>query len=128
MRHTTAIVLTAFLAFSPISACAKLDTVLGATSGSVASVAPDAVNSAKKALTAAHELHRGAAVFLQIAAESNLCTATCASKAKDYLDRSESALVAGDTAIKLGDAVGVTAKIAAATDLISQAEALVGKK
>lgn len=127
MRRS-AIVLSAFIALTPVSACAKLDTVLGATSGSVASVAPDAVNAAKKVLTAAHELHRGAAVFLQIAAESNLCKSTCASQAKVYLDKSEEALVAGDTAIKLGDAVGVTAKIAVATDLISQAEALVGKK
>lgn len=124
----TATILSLFLILTPVSACAKLDAVLGATSGSVASVAPDTVNAAKKALTAAHELHRGAAVFLQIAAESNLCKSTCASQAKVYLDKSEDALVAGDAAIKLGDAVGVTAKIAAATDFISQAEALVGKK
>lgn len=98
-----------------------------ATTGSVASVVPDAINAAKKALTAAHDLHRGAADFLTIAAQSNLCHAACASQAQSYLDKSEAALVAADTAMTLGDAVGVGAKITAATTLISQAEALVGK-
>lgn len=115
------------LALIPLMAVSGCAAATQATTGSIARVAPDAVNSAKKALTAAHDLHRGAAVFLTIAAQSNLCHATCATQAKDYLDKSEAALVAGDTAIKLGDAVGVTDKITAATVLISQAEALVGK-
>ncbi len=126
MKYRVAFAVAFSLFFA--SGCQGLTTVLGATSGSISSVAPDAVNTAKKALTAAHELHRGAAVFLQIAAESNLCHATCASQAKVYLDQSEAALAAGDTAIQLGDAVGVEAKIAAATALISQAESLVGSK
>lgn len=125
MRLTTLAIIPALL-FLP--GCQGLGTVTAATTGSIATVAPEAVNAAKKALTAAHELHRGAAVFLQIAAQSNLCHATCATQAKDYLDKSEAALLAGDTAIKLGDAVGVEAKIAAATALIAQAESLVGKK
>ncbi len=118
-----ALVVILGLAFLP--ACTPATQAL---TGSVSQVAPDAVNAAKKALTAAHDLHRGAAIFLTIAAQSNLCHATCAVQAKTYLDQSEAALVAGDTAIKLGDAVGVEAKITAATTLISQAEALVGKK
>jgi hypothetical protein len=125
MRHITAALILSLL-FLP--ACTGLNTVLGATSGSVASVAPDTVNTAKKALTATHELHRATADFLTIAATTNLCHATCASQAKAYLDQSEAALVAADTAIKLGDAVGVEAKIATATTLIGQVQALVGKK
>lgn len=125
MKIAYALILAAALT---TTGCQGLGTLAAATNGSVSSVAPDAVNTAKKALTAAHELHRGAAVFLQIAAQSNLCHAQCAVLAKDYLDKSEAALAAGDTAIKLGDAVGVEAKIAVATALISQAESLVGKK
>ena len=125
MRHTTAALI---LALFILPGCQGLNTVLGATSGSVASVAPDTVNKAKQALTAAHELHKVTADFLTIAATTNLCHATCASTAKTYLDQSEAALVAADTAIKLGDAVGVEAKISTATTLISQVQALVGKK
>lgn len=121
---TAAIVLSLFL----LPACTQLSTVLGATSGSVSSVAPDAMNSAKKALTAAHELHRATADFLVIAAQTNLCHATCASQAKTYLDQSEAVLVAADKAVVLGDAVGVEAKITAASALIANVQNLVGKK
>lgn len=124
MRHAAAIVLSLFF----LPACTQLDTVLGATSGSIASVAPDTVNAAKQALTAAHQLHKVTADFLTIAATTNLCHAVCASTAKTFLDQSEAALVAADTAIKLGDAVGVEAKISVATTLISQTQALFGKK
>lgn len=117
-----AFVLILGLAFLP--ACTPASQAI---TGSVSQVAPDAVNKAKKLLTAAHEAHRVTADFLRIAADSNLCHATCASQARIYLDRSEDALLAADTAIKLGDAVGVEAKIATATTLISQAQALVGK-
>lgn len=122
MKSAHAIALSLFLALSPVSACAQLQ------GGSVASVSPDTVNSAKKALTAAHELHRVTADFLTIAANTNLCHATCASQARVYLDQSEAALVAADKAIALGDAVGTEARIAAATSLIAQVQSLVGKK
>lgn len=125
MKLRLAAVLIPSLLFLP--GCQGLGTVVAATNGSVASVAPDAVNAAKRALTAAHDLHRGAADFLTIAANSGLCHSTCASQAQSYLDKSEAALQAADTAMTLGDAVGVQAKITAATTLISQAEALVGK-
>ncbi len=94
----------------------------------MATAFPDQVNTAKKALTAAHEVHRATADFLIIAAQSNLCKSTCASQAKVYLDQSEAALVAADQAVKLGDAQGVEAKIAAATALIGQVQSLVGKR
>lgn len=100
---------------------------LQAISAPVAAYAPDTVNVAKKALTAAHDLHRGLAVFLSMAATSNLCHAGCAATAKGYLDQSEATLVAGDGLIKLGDAKGIEAKIAAASALMAQAQALVGK-
>lgn len=125
MKSTYAIILSLFLLAPPIAACAQLQ---GAATGSVASVAPDTVNSAKKALTAAHELHRVTADFLTIAANTNLCHATCASQAKTYLDQSEAALVAADKLVVLGDAVGTEARIAAATTLIADVNALVGKK
>jgi hypothetical protein len=117
-----------FVILLALPACSGLNTISAATTGSISGVAPDAVNAAKKALTAAHELHRATADFLTIAATTNLCHSACASQAKVYLDQSEAALVAGDTAIKLGDAVGAEAKITTATTLISQVQALVGHK
>lgn len=116
------------LILAPLPACAQLDAIGKAATGSVASVVPDTVNGAKKALTAAHELHRVTADFLVIAANTNLCHATCASQAKVYLDQSEAALVAADKLIVLGDAVGVEAKITAATALIADVNNLIGKK
>lgn len=125
MKYGHAITLSLFVAFTPVTACTALQ---GATTGSVASVAPDTVNTAKKALIAAHELHRVTADFLTIAANTNLCHATCASQAKSYLDQSEAALVAADKLVATGDAVGIEAKITSATSLIASVQALVGKK
>lgn len=119
------------LAFSlcllPLGGCETIGKIAQAASGSVATVVPEAMNSAKKALTATHRLHMGAADFLAIAATTNLCHAICAIKAKDYLDRSEAALVAADKLVVLGDANGIADKIAAATDLIAASEALIGR-
>ena len=103
-------------------------TVLGAaTTGTIAQAAPDTVNAAKKALTAAHDLHRVTADFLTVAATTNLCHATCATKAKTYLDQSEAYLVAADKLVALGDAPGIEAKVTAATNLIAQIHAIIGK-
>lgn len=124
MKHLAPLVLALFI----LPGCSSLGVIGAATTGTISSVAPDAVNSAKKALTAAHDVHRATADFLTIAAQTNLCHAACASTAKTYLDQSEAALVAADTAIKLGDAAGVEAKIATATTLIGQVQALIGKK
>ena len=115
------------LALLFLSACSGLTTAGTALTGSVSQVAPDAVNTAKKLLTAAHEaigLHGGLPYY-----RGHFEPVSCnlLSQAKGYLDASEAALTAADTAIKLGDAVGVEAKIATATTLIAQAEALVGK-
>ncbi len=122
MRRTfLAVPVVAILA---LSGCA---TVTAATTGSAASVAPTAMNAAKKALTAAHLLHEAAADALTAAAKSNVCHAACAATAKIYLDQSEAALVAGDRLIAVGDAPGVESKISAATALISQVQSIIGK-
>lgn len=123
-RFIAPLVLTLFT----LSACSTVDAVAGATSGSVASVAPQVTNTVKKALTAAHDLHKSTAVFLTIAAQTNLCHATCASTAKIYLDQSENYLVAADKLVVLGDAPDIEAKITAATALIANVNLLIGKK
>jgi len=120
--RSTAIVLIALLS---LPACAGLQQ---ASTGSISQVAPDTINAAKKALTAAHELHRATADFLTIAANTNLCHANCASRAKLYLDQSESALLAADKLVAVGDAVGIEAKIATATTAIGAIQNLVGRK
>jgi len=94
----------------------------------ISAAAPEVMNKAKQALTAAHNIHKSTAVFLQIAAESDLCTGKCAETAKIYLVTSHEALIAADKLVALGDAPGINAKITAASALISQAQALVGKK
>lgn len=116
-----------FAAFLALSGCAAATTVGQAVTGSVASVAPDAVNSAKKALTAAHALHEASADVLTAAAKSGVCHATCAVAAKAYLDQSEAYLVAADKLVALGDAPGIEAKISASTALISQIQNLSAK-
>ncbi len=121
LRHAFAV--TAFLA---LSGCGSLGTVAEAAGGSISSVAPDTVNAAKRALTAAHEVHRTTADFLTIAAQTNLCHSACAVKAKGLLDASEAYLVAGDKLVALSDAPGIEAKVAAATALLSQINSLIG--
>jgi len=93
----------------------------------ISAAAPEVMNKAKQALTAAHNIHKSTAVFLTIAADSNLCTGTCASQAKIYLNQSYEALLVADRMVTLGDAPGINAKIIAATALIASAQALVGK-
>ena len=126
MKHRFIAPLVAALFLLP--GCSTLGALGAASTGTIASVAPDTVNQAKKALTAAHDLHRGPADFLVIAAQTNLCHATCASTAKTYLDQSEAYLVAADKLVALGDAPGIEAKIASATSLISAVQNLIGKK
>jgi hypothetical protein len=85
------------------------------------------VATAKRALTAAHDLHRGVADFLLVAANTNLCHSACAVQAKKWLDQSETALVDADKLLTLGDTPGVEAKIAGATSLIGQIQSQFGK-
>lgn len=118
------LVLSLFL----LSGCSSLGALGAASTGTLASVAPDTVNTAKKALIAAHDLHRVTADFLTIAANSNLCHASCAIQAKLYLDQSEAYLVAADKLVALGDAPGIEAKISGASALIAQVNSLIGKK
>lgn len=119
-------ILAVLLTITPLGGCAALQA-LQAGSGTISQAAPDTVASAKKALTAAHELHRGVADFLTIAATTNLCHATCASQAKKWLDQSETALVDADKLLALGDTPGVEAKITVATSLISEIQSQIGK-
>lgn len=116
-----------FMAVLALSGCAAASTVGQAITGSVATVAPGAMQSAEKALTAAHALHEASADVLTAAAKSGVCHATCAITAKAYLDQSETILIAADSLVKLGDAVGIEAKIASATALISQIQNLSAK-
>lgn len=110
-----------------LSGCGALGAVGAATTGTIASVAPDSVNVAKRALTAAHDLHKTTADFLTIAATSNLCHATCASTAKVWLDQSEAYLVAADKLAALGDAPGIELKIKASSALLASIQNLIGK-
>lgn len=123
-RFAAALITSLFL----LSGCSSLGALGAASTGTLASVAPDTVNTAKRALTAAHDLHRVTADFLTIAATSNLCHASCATQAKLYLDQSEAYLVAADKLVALGDAPGIEAKISGATALIAQVQSLIGKK
>ncbi len=118
-----------YLAILPILAlslggCSALQTATAATTGTIGSLAPAAMNTAKKALTLSHSLHEASADALTIAAKSGLCHAGCAATGKIYLDQSEAYLVAADKLVALGDAPGIEAKISSATALISQVQAL----
>lgn len=126
MTSRLAYPLIALLILTPVSACAQLQKLGTAASGTVTQVAPDTVASVKRALTAAHDLHRGIADFLTIAATTNLCHATCASQAQKWLDQSETALTDADKLLALGDTPGVEAKITLATSLIGQIESQIG--
>lgn len=117
-----------FLAVLSLSGCTAVEALGSATTGTITQAIPDTMNDTKKALTAAHALHKTTADFLVVAATTNLCHATCASTAKGYLDQSEAYLVAADKLVALGDAPGIEAKISAATLLISQVQGLVGQK
>ena len=105
-----------------VPSCGPVGT---AAVGTVSQVAPDAMAAAKKALIAAHGLHEATADSLAAAANANICKGACATQAKDYLDKSEAALKAADSAVALGDAPGINAKIAGATALISQVNSLI---
>lgn len=102
---------------------------LTAANGTVSSVAPAAMISAEKALSATHNLHEAAAVTATLAANSNICVAACAVKVKGYIDQSETLLLAADAAVKAADTAGVQAKVSAAIAIIAQIEsATVGAK
>lgn len=110
-----------------LAGCGTFNTVSAATTGTLASIAPDAVLTAKKALIAAHEVHKASADLLVLAAQSSLCKSQCAVTAKGLLDQSEAILVAGDALAKLGDAPGVNAKIAAASELTGRVNSMLGR-
>ena len=123
-RFLAPVILSLFL----LPGCASLQALGAASTGTIASVAPDEFNAAKRSLTAAHDLHASTARFLTIAANSNLCTSACAVTAKGYLDRSEAALKAADALIAVSDAPGINAKITTASLLLANVNALIGKK
>ncbi len=99
-------------------------SAVSALNGTVSDVAPQAVITAEKVLTAAHALHEAAADGATIAANSNLCISTCATKVRGYIDQSETILLAADAALKAGDTVGVQAKVSAALSIIATIESL----
>ncbi len=124
MNRYLAPILACFLLIAGCADIQAVTTIGTAATGTVSQVAPAAMLKAKQVLTASHRLHQGVAEFMTIAANSDLCHATCATQAKDYLDRSEALLSAADDLVKLGDIPGINAKITAATALIAKAQAL----
>lgn len=120
-RFITAALLTAMLG---LGGCGTVQAVFGGTS--ISQSAPNAMNAAKKGLTAGHLLHEAAADAAKAAATSGLLRGSNATTAQTYLDQSESYLVAADQAISLGDAQSAEDKISGAMDLISKVEALAG--
>jgi hypothetical protein len=80
-----------------------------------------AITIAKQSLTAAHALHDVFALSASAAANSRTCIGTCATKAKDFLDKSEALLVAADG---LSDPTNIAADVSAAVNLINQAKGL----
>lgn len=107
-----------------LGGCTAVTDVAQAATGTISSLAPQAMNDAKKGLTASHSLHEAAADALTIAAKSGLCHLGCAATGKTYLDQSEAYLVVADKLVAVGDAPGIEAKISSATALISQVQAL----
>lgn len=116
----------AVIALLSLPACSTFQTASQAATGTISSVAPAAVNKAKQTLTAMHDVHASTARLLIVVANTDLCHATCASTAQKYLDQSEDYLVAADKLAALGDAPGITAKIAAAQALIGKVNSLIG--
>lgn len=119
MRLKTLAIALALTIAVPLGGCQYL-----CPSCSVATANPDAMMAAKKALTAAHTLHKTAADVSVALANSGFLHGSNASKAQSFLDQSESALLLADSAVAAGDATGVSDKVADAIALINQAEAL----
>jgi hypothetical protein len=115
--------LAAVAAFS-LSACGDLATAINQPVSGVSQSTQDAMNAAKKGLTAAHLLHQAAADAMTAAAKSGALHGAAAATAKTYLDQSEAYLVAADDLVAVGDAAGIEAKVATATALISQVQSL----
>lgn len=109
-----------------LGGCKTLDAIATANQpvSAISPAAADAMNVAKKALTAMHSLHGSTADVLAALATQGSLHGSGASKAKDLLDQSEALLVSADGLVAAADSTGIEAKIAAATDLISQAQAI----
>lgn len=127
MKRQLAALLAVALVATPLGACSVWDKYFCSTC-SLSTAAPSAMNAAKKALTAAHTLHQAAAEGMTAAAQSGLLHGSNAVTAQNYLDQSETYLGAADNLVAAGDATGIEAKVASATALISQVEALTGGK
>lgn len=118
--------LAAFLLTAPLGGCEQIQAV-GAGNAPISSVAQAEFNTAKKALTAAHLIHKATADFLVIAADSNLCKGSCAVEAKKLLLQSAAILSAADAAIAAGDARSINDKIASASALVGKIQTLIGR-
>ncbi len=123
MKSANAIALSLLLLTAPLGSCANGQLQ---PSAPISSVAPAEFNKAKQALIAAHLVHKTTADFLTIAAETNLCKGTCAVEARKLLLQSAAVLSAADAAVATGDAKSIEDKIAQATNLIGQINAVVG--
>lgn len=108
-----------------LGGCSSLGAVVGVTSGSVATVAPQTVADAEKALTVAHLAYNAVSLNLLDATKSGLLHGTNAATAKVYYDQAGAALDAADAADRLTNAQGIMAKVTEAEGLIVQIQTLV---
>lgn len=120
-------ILLALCFAASLGGCSTLQALDSAANGTASDVAPQAMITAKKALIATHGLHEAAADVAVAAANGGFCVGTCASKAKDAIDKSEAILLAADKLVALGDARGINAKVGDAAALIAQVQTLAGK-
>lgn len=121
------VLLTATL-FGLLVGLTGCDTLTGAydmLTGTVTSVAPDAMQAAQKALAAGHLAHEAAADAATVAARSGVLHGQNALTVKTWIDTSENYLTAADALVALGDAAGIEAKVSGANKLISQVQAIV---
>lgn len=111
------------LAFG-LSGCSTIETAFAATTGTIASLDPAAMQAAEKGLTAAHLTHQAAADGLIVAVQAGL-HGSAASTAQNWLDQSEVILKAADASVVLGDAPGIEAKISAANVLLAKVQSAI---
>lgn len=130
MHHVRLMTLLAICAFgiTPLTACAgttaqQIGSIAGATPTQVTS----ALNAAKKGLTAAHLGHEALADAYSALAGAGIVADPLKSQIRSFIDKSETALVAGDKLVALGDASGIEAQISTANSLVSQGQALVAQ-
>jgi uncharacterized protein YceK len=110
----------------PLSGCATWNALTTANQpvSTISPAAADALNVAKKGLTAAYSLHKATADVLTALAVQGSLHGANAARAKDLLDQSKALLDSADALIVAADSTGIENKVAAAVALIAQAQAI----